>query len=176
MTGIIQTIASFTVPAILIVIIGFGLCSNIKVFDVFIKGAKDGLDSMAGILPNLIGLLAAVAVFKASGGLDFLTGLIRPATSLIGIIPETVPLALLRPISGSASLAFLSDIFKNFSPDSLIGQTASVMMGSTETILYTVAVYLGGVGVSNSKFAIPVALCVDLMAFFIAALLCGMLF
>lgn len=176
MTGIIQAIALFSVPVILITIIGFGLCSNIKVFDVFVKGAKDGLSSMAGILPNLVGLLAAVAVFKASGGLGFLTGIIRPVTNAVGIIPQTVPLALLRPVSGSASLAFLSDIFKSFGPDSLIGQTASVMMGSTETILYTVAVYLGAIGVNNSKFAIPVALCVDLMAFFMASLLCQFLF
>jgi len=176
MTAIIPLIAKFTIPAILLIIIFWGLCSNIKLFDVFISGANEGLKSMIAILPNLIGLLAAVAVFRASGGMEFLTNIITPAVRLTGIIPETVPLALLRPVSGSASLALLSEILKTFGPDSLIGRTASVMMGSTETILYTVAVYLGSVGVRNSRFAIPVALSVDAAAFLITAVLCRAFF
>ena len=172
MTGIMSSTAIYAIPVVLITIIMSGLLNNVKLFDEFIVGAKDGLKSMVGIVPNLIGLLVAVAVFRASGGLGFLINLLRPVTDVIGILPETLPLALMRPISGSASLAVLSDIFKSSGPDSIVGQVASVVMGSTETILYTVAVYLGAVGVKNSRYAIPLALVVDVVGFFVATLLC----
>ena len=170
--GVAGTIAVFIVPAMISAIIIFGLKSRINVYDSFVTGAKDGISTVISIMPNLIALMAAVSVFKASGILDGLIDITSGVVSKLGILPETLPIALIRPLSGSGSLAFLSDVFATYGTDSLIGLTASVMAGTTETVFYTVAVYLGSVGIRRSRFLIPLAVGVDCVCYIIQTAVC----
>ena len=145
-------------PLIFVVILIAGYVKNVKVYDVFIENAREGLNTVLGILTSLIGLMVAIGVFRASGALDVIIYAAKPVASLLGIPSEALPLAFLRPISGSASLALVSDIMKNFGPDSFIGRVVSTMMGSTETIFYTLTVYYGSVGIKNIRHTLTAAL------------------
>ena len=156
-------------------IIIFGLFKRVPIFDVFISGAKDGLSSTLAIAPSLIGLIVAVSMLKASGALDILTSFLAPVGNLIAIPKETIPLMLLRPISGSGSLALIDSIFKSCGPDSFPGRVASVMMGSTETTFYAIAVYFGAVSIKNTRHTIPAALLADFTSFIMAVLMVRLL-
>ena len=125
---------------------------------------------MVRILPNLIVLLSGVYMLRSSGALDMITQLLTPLFSFFGIPPETAPLVLIRPLSGSAALAVAADIMGTYGVDSLIGRTAAIMLGSTETTFYTIAVYFGAAGVKKTRWAVPAALAADLTGFVMAAL------
>lgn len=159
----INNIGIYAIPIIIFIILIYGILKNVQMFDTFLKGAKEGMLSTASIAPSLIGLITAVSMLKASGALDIFTNLIAPITSPLGMPPELMPLAILRPISGSGSIALLDNILSNYGADSMIGRIASVMMGSTETTFYTIAVYFGSVSIINSKHAIPSALIADII-------------
>ena len=135
-----------------------------------LDGIRQGLTTLLRILPPLIALLTAVYMLRASGALEALTELLRPALELLGIPPETAPLMLLRPISGSGAMAAASELMQSFGPDSYVGRTAAVMLGSTETTFYVVAVYFGAAGVRRTRWAVPAALCADLAGFAASAL------
>ena len=162
-------IASLAVPFIIAAVSAAGLFSGIDVFSAFTEGAKKGLGVSVRILPSLIALLTAVYMFRASGLAGFLTKLIAPALSFIGIPAETAPIMFIRPISGSGALAAVSEIISRYGADSLIGRTAAVMMGSTETTFYTISVYFGSLGIKDTKYAVPAALCADLAGFIAAS-------
>ena len=121
------------------------------------------------VLPALVGLLTAVAMFRASGALEWLTGLCAPALEFLGIPPETTPLMLVRPVSGSGALAVGSDLIATYGPDSYIGRVAAVMLGSTETTFYTIAVYFGSAGIIRTRHTVPAALAADLTGFLASA-------
>lgn len=174
--GIINTISNLSIPLIIVSIMYYGLSKKINIFDSFLKGAKEGISISFDIIPSLIGLLAAIAVFQSSGVLDFLTELISPIAGVLNLPTEVIPLAILRPLSGSASLAFLTDLFKTYGPDSIISVIAATIMGCSETILYTVAVYLGPSKIHKTRFAIPLALLINFVGFIICSYLCQMLF
>ncbi len=154
----------YVIPILLFCIITAGIFKKIPVFDAFLQGASEGISSAFSIAPSLIGLITAVAMLKASGALDVFANFISPISNLIGMPPQVVPLALLRPISGSGSIALLDNILKNYRPDSMIGRIASVIMGSTETTFYTLTVYIGCVGIKNSRHAVASALIADFTA------------
>lgn len=168
-------ISMFAVPVFIFVFLMSGFISRIDVYDSFVSGAKSGLNATFNIIPALIGLMVAIAMFRESGCLELLSKALKPVTDLIHMPSEVVPLALLRPVSGSASLALVTDIFKNLGPDSLQGKIASIMMGSTETTIYTIAVYFGSVGIKNIRYTLLAALTADLcgivMSVFMAALI-----
>ena len=138
--------------------IGLGAAKRTPLYDSFAEGAKEGLQTSLGILPSLIAMLCAIRAFSASGLMDMLGQALYPALRIVGIPRETLPLMLLRPLSGSASLAALKDILRACGPDSRAGMVASVMMGSSETVFYTCCVYLGAAGVKKSRHIIPCAL------------------
>ncbi len=163
-------------PCTVGLIILFGFFKKVPLFDTFISGAKEGLLSTFSIAPSLIGLIVAVSMLKTSGTLDIITSFFAPVGSFLGIPKETIPLMFLRPVSGSGSLAFVDSIFKSCGPDSLPGRVASVMMGSTETTFYAIAVYFGSVGIKNTRHTIPVALTADLTSFIISVLTVKLLF
>ncbi len=169
-------IQSYAVPAIVLSILIFGLAKNVKVFDAFIEGAKEGIETTIAILPPLMGLFTAIGVLRASGVLDAVIGIARPVAELIGIPPELVPLVILRPISGSASLAFITEIMKIYGPDSYLGLMASTMMGSTETIFYTLTIYFGSVGIKRPGYALTAALISDAAGVVSSVLVCKALF
>ena len=132
-------------------------------------GAQDGLRTLLSIVPALIVLLSAVTMLRESGCIELLTGLLAPACKWIGIPPEVVPLMLIRPMSGSAALAVGADLMRTYGPDSLVGRTAAVMLGSTETTFYAVSVYFGAAGVRKTRYTLPAALIADLTGFLAAA-------
>lgn len=161
-------IGAWAIPIVIFIIIASGILKGVPLFDIFIKGAKEGLEASVSIAPSLIGLITAVSMLKASGALDIFTSFIAPLTNQIGLPPEIVPLAILRPISGSGSIALLDNLFSTYGPDSEVGKIASIMMGATETTFYTAAVYLGSIGIKNSRHTIPSAIMADLTTVIIA--------
>lgn len=163
-------LGTYVMPAVVLSIILFGFIRKVPVFDTFVAGAKEGLHSTIAILPTLIGLILAVSMFSASGALDLLSSFLAPVASLIGLPKQVMPLTLIRPISGSGSTAVLTQIFKDYGPDSLIGRIASVMSASTETTFYAIAVYFGAVNIKKTRHTIPAALTADLTVCIISAL------
>lgn len=161
----------FELSAVLIMT-GVAICALVRKADIFpalCRGAMQGLVTLKDMLPALIVLFPAVYMLRASGALDKLTALLAPVMSAFGVPPETVPLALLRPISGAAATAAATDIINDCGADSVAGRTAAVMIGSSETTLYVVAVYFGAAGIKNTRHAIPAALLADLAVFLSSA-------
>ncbi|OGO80094.1 MAG: spore maturation protein [Clostridiales bacterium GWC2_40_7] len=169
-------ISGYAIPVIFLLILVFGIYKEVKVYDIFVEGAKEGISTIIRIIPTLVGLMVAVGVFKASGALELLVQVFIPLASILGIPPETMPLALMRPVSGSASLALVAEMIQTYGPDTFIGRTASTMMGSTETIFYTLAVYFGSVGIKNIRFTLAAALFADLVSVTASAWACTMIF
>lgn len=156
-----RLVSIFAIPAVILGILIFGVIKKVNVYDCFVEGAKEGLENMFGIVPPLIALMMGIYMLRESGVIDVLCNVLSPVTKWLNIPGEIIPLALLRPISGSASLAVIDDIFKNCGIESIPSKIASVMMGSTETTFYTIAVYFGSVGIKRSKHTIPAALTAD---------------
>lgn len=171
-----QFLSSAVMPCLFCIILGYGLFRKVDLFDAFLVGAKSGLSTAINILPALVGLLAAISMFRASGVLDFVTSCLAPLTSRLGLPDEILPLALLRPVSGSGALAVVQDILAENGPDSLVGRIASVIMGSTETTFYTLAVYYGSVGIKQSRYTVPAALSADITGFLAGVFICRMFF
>ena len=163
-----RMISLLSVPVMIVGIVVFGMVKKISVYDSFVQGAKSGAENMVQIIPPLVGLMMGIYMIRASGTMDILGQLLKPVTDLLGMPSDVLPLALLRPISGSGSIAIVNDIFKRLGPDSLAGKIASVMMGSTETTFYTVAVYFGAVGIKNLRHTLKAALLADAMGIVIA--------
>ncbi|MBR1780097.1 MAG: spore maturation protein [Oscillospiraceae bacterium] len=147
----------------------FAAARRVDVFDALCTGASEGLSLLRKICPNLIALLTAVSMLRASGALDLLARALAPALGWLGLPPELLPLMLIRPFSGSGALGVGAELIAAYGPDSYLGRTAAVMLGSTETTFYTVAVYFGAVGVKRSRYAIPAALCADMTGFLVSA-------
>ena len=167
--GILLTISDLLIPVTVLCIVVFGCLQRMDIYEVFLEGAKEGLQTVLDILPTLIGLMMAVEVMRAGGLLDILVRLIRPAAEAVGFPAELAPLSLVRLVSSSAATGLLTDLFAKYGPDSFLGRTASVMMSSTETTFYAVAVYYGAVGVKRSRHTIPCALIGDLTGLLVSA-------
>ena len=141
----------FVIPAVLLGIVVFGLIKKVNIYDAFLEGAKEGAVTTFQIMPAIIAILTAIGMLKASGALTALVQLFEPVCRLIGFPAELTPLAIIRPISGSGSLAVLEQVLGDYGPDSFIGRVASVMQGSTETTFYTIAVYYGAAGIRRRR-------------------------
>ena len=157
------------VPLILGVTALYAAAKRVDVYSGLADGARDGLQILLRIFPNLVALLTAVSMLRASGAFEMLADALGPFLGRLGIPAETLPLMLVRPFSGSGALGVGAELIETYGPDSLVGRTAAVMLGSTETTFYTVAVYFGAVGVSKSRYAIPAALIADLTGFLAAS-------
>lgn len=158
------------IPALMIVISVIALAKKQDVYSALLDGGLDGLKLLLSIAPALVMLLTAVHMLRASGAVTLLTAWLTPVSSLLGIPAETLPLVLLRPFSGSAALAVGADLMGVYGADSLIGRTAAVMLGSTETTFYTISVYFGAAGIKRTRYAVPAALIADLTGFLMASL------
>ena len=161
--------SAYLVPLLLAFVALFGIGKRVNVYDALTRGAGDGLTVLLRIFPSLVGLLTAVYMLRASGLLALLGDVLAPALEFLGIPPETAGLLLIRPVSGSGALALGSELMSAYGPDSRIGRTAAVMLGSTETTCYTIAVYFGAAGIRKTRYAIPAALTADLAGFMAAA-------
>ena len=164
-----MSLSTLVVPVILCFTACFAMRRRVDVYSALTKGAEEGLTVLLHILPSLIGLLTAVYMFRASGAMEFLAALLSPALEKLGIPPETAPLLFIRPISGSGALAVGSEIMETYGADSYIGRVAAVMLGSSETTFYTVAIYYGSAGIVKTRYTIPAALCADLVMFWASA-------
>lgn len=162
--------ADLLLPGVLLAVSAAGLAAGRPIFDDFCAGAREGIKTVAGILPALLGIMVAVGMLRASGCLTLVQGLLSPLVRLLGIPEETLPLMLLRPISGTGSLAVFRDILAEVGPDSFAGRVASVMQGSTETTFYTLALYYGVTHVRHTRHTLPAAMAGDLTGFLAAAL------
>ena len=160
---------AFVIPCLLAGVALYALTRRVDVYAALTQGAGEGLTVVAKILPALVGLLTAVYMLRASGAMDALAAALAPVLGLLGIPPETAALLLVRPVSGSAALGVGAELIATYGPDSLIGRTAAVMLGSTETTFYTIAVYFGAAGIVKTRYAVPAALCADLAGFMAAA-------
>ena len=158
-----QLVLDLLVPGIIAGVSCYGMAKKVDVYEALLQGAAKGLEILLRILPALVTLLTVVAMLRASGALDL-------AAQALGPVLERVGLMVVRPISGSAALGVGSELITTYGPDSAVGRTAAVMLGSTETTFYTIAVYFGAAGIKRTRYAVPAALCADLAGFFFASL------
>ena len=168
--------SGLVVPLVLAAVGLYGLWRRVNVYEALLAGIGEGFSVLLGIGPAMIALLSAVAMLRSSGALEMLAEVLGPLLGRVGIPPETTALMLVRPLSGSAGLGICSELIATYGPDSLVGRTAAVMMGSTETTFYTIGVYFGAARVSKTRYAIPAALCADVAGFLAAALAVGIFF
>ena len=165
-----MNLSSLLIPTLLAAVALFGLGKRVDVYGALTHGAEEGLTVMLRIIPALVGLLTAVSMFRASGAMEWLSGLCAPLLEWLGVPPETVPLMLVRPLSGSGALAEATDLQTPHAPDSYNGRVAAVMLGSTETTFYTIAVYFGSAGIHRTRHTVPAAITADLTGFLASAL------
>lgn len=173
---IINIISIMAIPLLLFVFLGWGIVKKVKVYEVFVEGAKDGFNTAIRIIPYLVAMLCAIGIFRASGAMELLTAVLAPLTNLIGMPAEALPMALMRPLSGSGSLGIMTELMKVHGPDSFIGILASTMYGSSETTFYVLAVYFGSVQVKNTRHAVAAGLIADVFGMLAAVLICRILF
>lgn len=172
----LDAISLWAMPVLLVAIPLVGLMRGVKVYDVFIEGAKEGFDVAVRIIPFLVGILVAIGMFRGSGAMDLLMAGLQPIVAPVGFPPELVPLAILRSLTGSGSLAFTTDLVKTYGADSFLARTAATMYGSSETTFYVLAVYFGAVGVRRTRHAVPAALIADVVAAVAAVIVWAWLF
>lgn len=172
----LEQISLWAIPVMLVAIPLVGIIRKVKVYDVFIDGAKEGFDVAVKIIPFLVGILVAIGMFRGSGAMDLLTAGLAPVLSWVGFPPEIFPLAVLRTLTGSGSLGLATDIIKTHGPDSFLGRTAATMYGSSETTFYVLAVYFGAVAVKRTRHAVPAALIGDVVAAITAVAVCMWMF
>jgi len=172
----LDAVSLWAIPVLLVAIPLAGIIRGVKVYDAFIDGAKEGFEVAVRIIPFLVGILVAIGMFRGSGAMDMLTDALRPALGAVGFPPEVFPLAVMRSLSGSGSLALTTDLVKQFGPDSFLGRTAATLYGSSETTFYVLAVYFGAVGVKRTRHAVPAALIGDVVAAIATVAICTWLF
>ena len=165
---------SAVVPLMVAGIVFYGFVKDVDIFDCFVTGGKEGLMLCFNILPTMVLMLTAIGIFRVSGAMDFLMTLIP--TQLLGIPNELTPIRLSKPVSGSLAMASFTQILSSFPPDSFIGQCASVMMGSTETTFYVLAVYFGAVSIRKTRHAVAAGLLADIAGILAAVWICNLMF
>lgn len=173
---IVNYLSNIAMPFMIFIIVIYGLIEKNKIFDTFLEGAKEGIEIVFNIFPTLIGLFVAIGALRSSGIIDAIVNFLNPVLKIIQFPSEVMPLAILRPISGSGSMAIATDVMKNFGVDSNIGLIASVIMGSTETTLYTIAVYTSSVGIKKTRLIIIPALIADIVGMIVSVIVCSMIF
>lgn len=173
---IVESISLYAIPFILLAIPTYGMVKKVKVYESFTDGAKDGFNTAVRIIPYLVAMLVAIGVFRASGAMDMLTSALKPVTDLIGMPSEVMPLAIMRPLSGGGASGLMSELITTHGPDSIIGRTASIMQGSTETTFYVLAVYFGSVAIKKTRHALPAGLIADFVGLVTAVLVANIMF
>ena len=175
MANVINYISSAAIPVMITLIILYGLKEKINVFDTFLDGAKEGIEIVFKLFPTLVGIFLAVGALRSSGLIDFIVGLLSPVVEFLKFPSEIMPLALLRPISGSASMAVAVDIMQNYGVDTLTGIISSTIMGSTETTFYTIAIYTSCVGIKKTRGILLAALAADIAGMAASTVICQIL-
>ena len=173
---ITQTMAAWVIPTFLFIALVYAMIKKVDVFDTFVEGAKEGFSTSVKLIPFLVAMLVAIGLLRASGALDLFIDLLTPVLSRFNIPAEVVPLAIMRPLSGSGALGITAEIFNSSGPDSFVGRIASTMQGSTDTTLFVLTVYFGSVGIRRTRHALAVGLLADLTGFIAAITICTLVF
>lgn len=171
-----EQLSVWAIPAILLIVPIIGYVRKVKVYEAFIEGAGEGFHTAIRILPCLVAMLIAISIFRASGAMDACVAWLKPLLSALGVPADLVPLAIMRPLSGSGSLGLATELLNTYGPDSLIGQIASTVLASTDTTFYVLTVYFGAVGLSNPRYAVLVGLSGDIASFLASVYICKLLF
>ena len=174
--SILLTISDFLIPVTILFIVVFGCLQRVDIYEVFLEGAKEGLQTVIDILPTLIGLVMAVEVVRAGGLLDIMVELLRPLSNAVGFPAELAPLSIVRLVSSSAATGLLTDLFAHYGPDSYLGRVASVMMSCTETVFYTMSLYFLSVGIKKTRWTLPCALLANIVGIAAAVWLVDLVF
>ena len=174
--NLLLTISDFLIPVTILFIVVFGCLQKVDIYEVFLEGAKEGLQTVVDILPTLIGLVMAVEVVRAGGLLDLLVECIRPFADAVGFPAELAPLSIVRLVSSSAATGLLTDLFATYGPDSYLGRVASVMMSCTETVFYTMSLYFLSVGIRKTRWTLPCALLANVVGILAAVVLVEVVF
>ena len=164
----IALVSVFVIPLMLVLIPLYGIIKRVPVYEEFVTGAKEGFHVAVRIIPYLVAILFAIAMFRASGAMDFLVGALNPVLALIGFPAEVLPMALIRPLTGSGSAALVADMINQYGEDSIFVKMAAVMFGSSETTFYVIAVYFGAVNIKRTRHAVAAGLTADLAATLLA--------
>ncbi|MCK0472176.1 spore maturation protein [Halalkalibacter sp. APA_J-10(15)] len=172
----ITVISIWFIPILIAFVLMYGTYKQVPTYETFVEGAKEGFGMAISIIPYLVGMLVAISVFRASGAMDFIIELLKPMLQALGIPSEIVPLALIRPISGTGALGMTSDLIATYGPDSFIGRLASTMQGSTDTTFYVLTVYFGAVGIRKMGDALKVGLLADLVGIIAAIIVVSYVF
>ncbi|MCX7984425.1 MAG: spore maturation protein [Bacteroidetes bacterium] len=172
----ITILSIIAIPLVIALFILWALVKRVHVYEVFVEGAKEGFTTAVRIIPYLVAMLFAIGMFRASGAMDIFVMVLSPLTNLIGMPAEALPMVLMRPLSGSASLGLMSEIMKTHGPDSFIGVLVSTMYGSSETTFYVLAVYFGAVNIRKTRHAVPVGIIADVCGMLGALIICKVLF
>jgi len=159
----ISILSYFVLPTLIVGFPLYGLIKGVRVYEEFVEGAKEGFEVAVTIIPYLVAILFAIGMFRASGAMDFLIGALDPVLGLIGVPAEVLPMAIIRPLTGSGSAAIVADMINQFGEDSLFVKMAATMFGSTETTFYVIAVYFGAVNIRETRHAVPAGLFADLV-------------
>ncbi|WP_164668725.1 spore maturation protein [Virgibacillus doumboii] len=161
--GIITSISTWLIPCFILIVLVVATWKRVPTYEMFVEGGKDGVKMAFSLLPFLVGMIVAIAILRSSGALEAFINLISPFLVMIGVPPEIIPLALVRPISGTAALGMTTELIGTHGPDTFIGRLASTMQGSTDTTLYILTVYFGAVGIRKMGYALKVGLLADLV-------------
>ncbi len=176
MYAVISTISVWLIPAVIVFILLFAAMKKVPVYESFVGGAKEGFDTAIQIIPHLVGMMVAIQMFRASGAMEWLVMLFRPLFETISVPAEILPLALLRPLTGAGSLAFMSDLTQQFGADSLISKIAATIQASTDTTMYVITVYFGAVGIRKVSYALKVGLLSDVVGVVASVMICLLVF
>ena len=173
---IISVASAFVLPAMIVGIPIYGLVKRVPVYESFVEGGKEGVGVAVRIIPFIVAILFAIGMFRASGAMEWLAGALSPVLALIGMPAEVLPMAIVRPLTGSGSVAIVADLAAQYGETSMITRMAATMFGSTETTFYVIAVYFGAVGVSKTRHAVPAGLLADICAMLFAVWMCLLFF
>jgi spore maturation protein SpmA len=173
---IVKSISAISIPLLLSFFPLYAFLRGIKVYEEFVEGAKEGFQVIVRIIPNLVAILVAIGMFRGAGGIDMLTNWLTPVMNAVHFPPELLPMAIIRPLSGSGSLGVFSDIVQKFGPDHLLSRMAGTIYGSTETTFYVLAVYFGSVGIKRTRHAVPAGLVADIVAVIASVIICKQVF
>lgn len=172
----LHALSTWAVPLLLLCVVGIGAARRVRVYESFVEGAREGFETAVRIIPFLVAMLVAISMLRASGALDLAVRALSPLTESVGLPAEVLPVALLRPLSGSGTLGLVSEVSKTHGPDSFAGLLAATMYGSTETTFYVLAVYFGAVGITRTRHAVAAGVLADLAGLAAALLACRWLF
>ncbi|MGP4107375.1 spore maturation protein [Virgibacillus sp. L01] len=174
--GIITSISTWLIPCFILIVLSVATWKRVPTYEMFVEGGKDGVKMAFSLLPFLVGMIVAISILRSSGALEALINLISPLLVMVGVPPEIVPLALVRPISGTAALGMTTELIGTHGPDSFIGRLASTMQGSTDTTLYVLTIYFGAVGIRKMGYALKVGLLADLVGIIASVIVVTLIF